>query len=259
MDPWQPEDVTSIEVLGSWLTFGDCPTNGWVIFTNTKTSDWSRLVYEEGLRDSVSDEAIHRFIIAANELHEEPRYHLFGESKEVVDHHFDRHPTGDRRELIVRILVEGGKKREFCSFSNRGHMLPFREGEIENFNPEVSLTLADILPDGWLFKECLQEISFEQDRESLKEIATLRAEAEACKAQANESEAGPESDKNKGKNTPPPTPVDDFNWIFRKRELAIHERDESGYSAAHGCRHATARRRKVFAAHRARGGRKRPL
>ncbi|MEZ6050483.1 MAG: hypothetical protein R3C02_03705 [Planctomycetaceae bacterium] len=78
--------------------------------------------------------------------------------------------------MLVELHFDDRELLRIKSSSNRAHLLPFmveRNDGGENYNPEISIALAEMLPDGSMFRERLQSADrvFDSERELRAEFA----------------------------------------------------------------------------------------
>ncbi|MGV3607193.1 MAG: ankyrin repeat domain-containing protein [Planctomycetaceae bacterium] len=103
---------------------------------------------------------------------------LFGRSQDELDFHFEGWTTDDYPAMKLRMELANNKFIEMSTNSNHAHLLPWTicdPNERTSFNPQISIRLANLMPDGFLFRERLTDSSnsFESDKLFRDEIARM--------------------------------------------------------------------------------------
>jgi hypothetical protein len=113
---------------------------------------------------------IEDFLLAIADRSDCPEPRRFGQSQEMLDLHFACDWSDDYPSVRVIVEYENGSSLELFSNSNHAHLLPWAikstAEETETFNPQVSVCLALLMPQGFLFRERLIDSlnDFERDR-----------------------------------------------------------------------------------------------
>jgi len=167
---------TRIETNALWTGFASPQTSGRLVFRQEENGDWTSHDEVTLAQNTVPQGWVTRFLNAIEDIATEPEPIRFGRTADELDHHFGRCKTNDSPMMLIRLLDSDHEFRRISSSSNHAHLLPWTvEGKdgFDNYNPEISIAIAAILPDGWLFKERLRSSSHIFDTEN-----EIRAEFE---------------------------------------------------------------------------------
>lgn len=107
---------------------------------------------------------IQSLLNAMRESCERPDPSHFGRSQEAIDFQFNGCHTDDYPQLRVNVVFENHSRVELRTVSNHAHLLPWTivdDGERTSFNPQISVRLAELLPQGFLFRDRLADSTAE--------------------------------------------------------------------------------------------------
>lgn len=167
---------TRIEINALWTGFASPQTSGRLVLRQEEDGDWTSHDEVTLSLSTVTQGQITRFLNAIDDIATEPAPIRFGRTTAELDYHFGSRRTNDSPTMLIELHNNDHDLRRIRTTSNHAHLLPWTiEGEdgSDNFNPEISIAIAAILPDGWMFKERLQSSSRIFDTEN-----EIRAEFE---------------------------------------------------------------------------------
>jgi hypothetical protein len=158
LDPASLSD--RIEIFALWTGFAEPPQAfGRLTIRREENGDWTVLDELAAAQRTVPQEMLVRFICAMHDVATELEPARFGRTADEVDWHFSSCATDGSPTMLVELYLDGREVLRMRTSSNYVHLLPWTvesRNPFENFNPEVSIALAAILPDGWIFKDRLQ-------------------------------------------------------------------------------------------------------
>lgn len=165
-----------IEIDALWTGFGSPPQAfGRVVLRPDENGAWTALDELALTQFTVPQEQIVRLMTAIDDVATKPEPIRFGRTADELDWHFGGCTTDDYPTMLVELHFEDREVLRMKTSSNHAHLLPWTvesNDRFDSFNPEISVALAALLPDGWLFKESLQSSHGIFDAEN-----ELRAEA----------------------------------------------------------------------------------
>jgi hypothetical protein len=179
-----------IEIFALWTGFASPPhVSGHLVLRPEENGDWTAFDEMTLAQSTVPQERVVRFMNAIDDIATEPEPVRFGRTADELDWHFGGCTTDDSPTMLVELHFDDRKSVRMRTSSNHAHLLPWTfEGNdrSDNFNPEISIATATLLPDGWMFKERLQ--SSEHIFDSEKEIrAEFAKQDQECVDQPNET------------------------------------------------------------------------
>lgn len=163
-----------IEIDALWTGFGP-QAFGRVVLRPDENGAWTALDELALAQFTLPQEWIVRLMTAIDDVVTKPEPVRFGRTADELDWHFGGCTTDDYPTMLVELHFEDREVLRMQTSSNHAHLLPWTvesNGRLDSFNPEISIALAALLPDGWLFKERLQLSDGILDAEN-----ELRAEA----------------------------------------------------------------------------------
>lgn len=166
-----------IEIYALWTGFASPPQAfGQLTLRPEENGDWTALDELALAQCTVSQERIVRFISAMDDVVTELDPARFGRTADELKRHFRSCTTDDSPTMLVELYFDDREVLHTRTSSNHAHLLPWTvesANRFGNFNPEVSVALAALLPDGWLFKERLQSSDsiFDSENEMRAEMA----------------------------------------------------------------------------------------
>lgn len=110
-------------------------------------------------RCTVAHERIVHLMDAIEDIADKPEPDRFGRTAEELDLHFGSLITGGSPTILVELQLKNRVTLRMRASSNHAHSLPWKVEGInrhENFNPEVSIAVASLMPEGFMFKEWLR-------------------------------------------------------------------------------------------------------
>lgn len=149
-----------IEIFALWTGFAEPPQAfGRLTIRREESGNWTALDELASARCTVPQQMVVRFICAMVDVAAKPEPTRFGRTADELDWHFSSCTTDDSPTMLVELYFDGREMLGMRTSSNHVHLLPWTvesSDPFDNFNPEVSIALAALLPDEWLFKERLQ-------------------------------------------------------------------------------------------------------
>lgn len=156
-----------IEIYGRWFGFYGPADIGCLILQLNKNGDWTlqdELTLENRI---VPGGKITRLVNALNDPSPEPDPVRLNRKAELLEQHFGSMSTNDSPELLIE-LKNGVQSQYVKTNSQHTQLLPWKignEGLVKTYNPDVSIALADILPDDWMYTERLRKCTLKSDSE----------------------------------------------------------------------------------------------
>lgn len=117
---------------------------------------------------NVAQSIVQEFLSTLLIMCPKPEPLLFGRSQNELDWHFGSLTTDDYPAMIVEIELYDASILKLSTRSNHAHLLPWTiefNSVVESFHPGISIALAAMLPEGFLFHDRLasSEVEFSSD------------------------------------------------------------------------------------------------
>ena len=157
------DKLLSITVLARWFGFA-VPPHQSNRLDISKRNSFSFEAFDGMSQSShmIPSKLVEDFLRSIADLSESPDPKRFGQSREALDWHFGGCHTDDYPAMRIRLEFENQFFVELMTSSNHAHLLPWEiktEDERTSFNPQMSICLAKLLPDDFLFRNRLLESS----------------------------------------------------------------------------------------------------
>ena len=157
-----------ISIVGRWYPFYGPADISILCLKLNSNGHWTLHDELTHKKFKVPADKIRKLINALNDPSPMPDPIRLNRNAELLDQHYFRTCwTNDSPELLVE-LKNDSQVQHILTKSQKSQLLPWTiniKESIKSFNPDISTSLADILPENWMYTERLRKSSIQSDQE----------------------------------------------------------------------------------------------
>lgn len=183
-------EIWKIEISSDWVGFADPPSRSARLIILHVGDRFIREQADEGTQHELDERHLLRVI---NALARPPIPELVAslfESEVCIEWHYGAMWTDDYPSLQIQIMFTSGRKITILTHIQHQFMLPLsvtdsgNQASFETFDPELSRSLAELMPDGFLLRE---RLSGAGPIETEQEIGDFQKRLAAIKEDQNDN------------------------------------------------------------------------